>query len=490
MKMIIKKYKYNYKLDKLWNEVSLDYMYDVHCLIYEENRKLICLLYDKFDYYNSLQLFVTSTKEHEFFLVTKADWDKQYNLLTLMGKEKYDYCNNIDTSYQVLNEKQVVNYELVEDSPTVKMVNIWIEKAIILGASDIHIESRVNDAIIRIRLDGSLKIMDKISKESYDEILSRIKIMASLDITKKLLPQDGKINYKIKKHEYDLRVSTIPTVLGEKIVIRILDKLNLQSSMNILNYNEVEKALIETILREKSGMILVTGPTGSGKTTTMYTFLNELNDEANNIVTIEDPVEYTINGVNQIQVNQLAGLSFSEALRSILRQDPNIMMIGEIRDEETAHIAMRAALSGHLVISTLHTTTSFSAISRLLDMGIPRYLVSSALRVVICQRLVKKLCPNCKKEVALTKEQTKELNVSDNLRIYEKRGCEYCFNTGYKGRILLSEILMIDDKIKDLILNESSEKKIESYAIKNGMVLLKDKKNSEIIKGNIDFQEI
>lgn len=488
--MIIKKYKYNYKLDKLWNEVSLDYMYDIHCLIYEENRKLICLLYDKFDYYNSLQLFVTTKKDHEFYLVTKDDWNKHYNLLMLMGKEKYDYCNTLDVSNQMLYEKQQVKYEIIEDSPTVKMVNIWIEKAIILGASDIHIESRTTDAIIRIRLDGTLKIMDKISKENYDEVLSRIKIMASLDITKKMLPQDGKINYRIKKHEYDLRVSTIPTVLGEKIVIRILDKLNLQNKVDILNYSEAEKTLIETILKEKSGMILVTGPTGSGKTTTMYTFLNELNDETNNIVTIEDPVEYTIDGVNQIQVNQLAGLSFSEALRSILRQDPNIIMIGEIRDEETAHIAMRAALSGHLVISTLHTTTSFAAISRLLDMGIPRYLVSSALKVVICQRLAKKLCKNCKKEGVLTKEQMKELNVSDNLRIYEKRGCEYCFNTGYKGRILLSEILNIDDKIKELIINESSERKIENYAIKNGMVILKEKKNKEIINGNIDFQEI
>lgn len=315
--MIIKKYKYNYKLDKLWNEISLDYMYDIHCLIYEENRKLICLLYDKFDYYNSLQLFVTTKKDHEFYLVTKDDWNKHYNLLMLMGKEKYDYCNTLDVSNQMLYEKQQVKYEIIEDSPTVKMVNIWIEKAIILGASDIHIESRTSDAIIRIRLDGTLKIMDKIAKENYDEVLSRIKIMASLDITKKMLPQDGKINYRIKKHEYDLRVSTIPTVLGEKIVIRILDKLNLQSSMEILNYSEAEKTLIETILKEKSGMILVTGPTGSGKTTTMYTFLNELNDETNNIVTIEDPVEYTIDGVNQIQVNQLAGLSFSEALRSI-----------------------------------------------------------------------------------------------------------------------------------------------------------------------------
>lgn len=487
----IENYEYNHKLDKLWNEVSLAYMYEKHCLIYDNRRELICLIYDEFDYYGCLELFVTTKKDYHFYLISKDEWDKYYGLLNLMGKEKYDYNTEFESCMApTLNEKTLIKYETLENSPIVKMVNIWIEKAIILGASDIHIESRVEDAIIRIRLDGKLKVMEKINKDNLDEIVARIKIMASLDITKKMLPQDGKMNFKVQNKEYDLRVSSIPTILGEKIVIRILDKNNLNSSMAILNYNQIESNLIETILKEKSGMILVTGPTGCGKTTTMYTFLNELNEEGNNIVTIEDPVEYTINGVNQIQVNQVSGLSFHEALRSILRQDPNVIMIGEIRDEETAGIAMRAALSGHLVISTLHTTTSAGAITRLLDMGIPRYLVSSALKVVICQRLTRTLCPKCKKEHIVTLEEAKELNVSDNLSIYEKGGCEYCFHTGYKGRILLSELLVIDDKVKELILNESSEKKLESYAKKNGMIMLKEKRNQEIIKGNIDFQEI
>lgn len=206
-------------------------------------------------------------------------------------------------------------------------------------------------------------------------------------------------------------------------------------------------------------MILVTGPTGCGKTTTMYTFLNELNKQESNIVTIEDPVEYTIDGINQIQVNQQAGLTFAGALRSILRQDPNVIMIGEIRDEETAQIAMRAALSGHLVISTLHTTSSIGAITRLLDMGIPKYLVSSALKVVICQRLVEVLCPKCKEEMKVSHDLRQKLEVDDDVKLYKKRGCQYCFNTGYKGRLLLSEVLEVDDKIKEMILSEASEKK-------------------------------
>lgn len=489
-KLKIENYEYNFKLEKLWNEVSLDYMYDSHCLVYDEGRNLICLLYNEDDYYLSLPLFVTTKKPHFFYLITKEEWMKYYGLLSLMGKDKYDYCNDSSCYSKQLLEKPSIKYDVVDSSPIVKMVNIWIEKAIILGASDIHIESRTNDAIVRIRLDGNLKIMETISKDNYDELLARIKIMSSLDITKKMLPQDGKMNFKVKDNEYDLRVSTIPTVLGEKVVIRILDKLKLNNSFSLLNYNNFETTIINTILKEKSGMILVTGPTGCGKTTTMYTFLNELNDESNNIVTIEDPVEYTIDGINQIQVNQQAGLGFSGALRSILRQDPNIIMIGEIRDEETAQIAMRAALSGHLVISTLHTTSSVGAITRLLDMEIPRYLVSSALKLVLCQRLVKKLCPKCKKEIDIEKRNLLDLKVDDSLSVYEKRGCEYCFNTGYKGRLLLSEVLVIDDKIKELILSEASEKKIETYAKKLGMILLNEKKNCEIIKGNIDFQEI
>ncbi len=484
-------YNYHLNLDKIWNEVSLDWMYEHGCLIYEDCFQLIALIYEEFAYYTCSELFVTSTSEFHVYLLSKDEWVKKYELLKLMGKERYNYSKYSEKlEPKVLNEEPKIEYQEIDTSPVVQMVNIWIEKAIVLGASDIHIEPHAGESVIRIRLDGKLTEMDKIRKDLYEEVLARIKIMASLDITKKMLPQDGKLKYQIKDKDYDLRVSAVPTVLGEKIVIRVLDKMRLYANFNNLNYTNNEEKIIKSLLSEKSGMILVTGPTGCGKTTTMYTFLNELNKQDSNIVTIEDPVEYTIDGINQIQVNQQAGLTFASALRSILRQDPNVIMIGEIRDEETASIAMRAALSGHLVISTLHTTSSIGAITRLLDMGIPKYLVSSALRVVICQRLVEVLCPKCKEERKLTFDIRQKLEINDDVKLYKKRGCQYCFNTGYKGRLLLSEVLEVDDKIKEMILSETSEKKIEQYAKKNKMILLSEKHKKAVIEGITSIEEI
>ena len=484
-------YNYHLNLDKIWNEVSLDWMYEHGCLIYEDCFQLIALIYDEFAYYTSCELFVTSPSEFHIYLLSKDEWIKKYELLKLMGKERYNYSKYSEKlEPKVLNEEPKIEYQEIDTSPVVQMVNIWIEKAIVLGASDIHIEPHANESVIRIRLDGKLTEMDKIRKDLYEEVLARIKIMASLDITKKMLPQDGKLKYQIKDKDYDLRVSAVPTVLGEKIVIRVLDKMRLYANFNNLNYTNNEEKIIKSLLSEKSGMILVTGPTGCGKTTTMYTFLNELNKQDSNIVTIEDPVEYTIDGINQIQVNQQAGLTFAGALRSILRQDPNVIMIGEIRDEETAQIAMRAALSGHLVISTLHTTSSIGAITRLLDMGIPKYLVSSALKVVICQRLVEVLCPKCKEEMKVNPDLRQKLEVDGDVKLYKKRGCQYCFNTGYKGRLLLSEVLEVDDKIKEMILSEASEKKIELYAKKNKMILLSEKHKKAVIDGITTIEEI
>lgn len=484
-------YDYHLKLDKVWNEVSLEWMFEHGCLIYEDCFQLIALIYDEFTFYVASELFVTSTSKFHVYLINKDEWTKKYELLKLMGKERYNYSKYSEKLQpKVVNEETEIKYDELDTSPIVQMVNIWIEKAIILGASDIHIEPHNNDSIIRIRLDGKLTDMDKIRKELYDEVVARIKIMASLDITKKMLPQDGKISYRLNDNDYDLRVSAIPTVLGEKIVVRILDKMRLNTNFSSLNYNVNEEKIIKSVLAEKSGMILVTGPTGCGKTTTMYTFLKELNTRESNIVTIEDPVEYTLEGINQIQVNQIAGLTFASALRSILRQDPNIIMVGEIRDEETAQIAMRAALSGHLVISTLHTTSSVGAITRLLDMGIPRYLLSSALRVVICQRLVEKLCPKCKIVTQVSSEVRREFGIGDDIKLYKKGGCQYCFNTGYKGRLLLSEVLEVDDKVREMILSDAGERKIETYARKKNMILLSEKHQKAVVDGITTIEEI
>lgn len=484
-------YNYKLKLEKLWNEVSLDWMFENGCLIYEVNYQLIALIYNQYSYFSSAELFVSTTIKPNFYILNKEEWTKKYELLKLQGKERYNYSKYSEKfELPTLQEEIQINYTELDAAPIVQMVNIWIEKAIILGASDIHIEPRPNEVIIRIRLDGQLAEMDKIKKELFDEILVRIKIMSNLDITRRMLPQDGKFQYSINNKNYDLRVSTIPTILGEKIVIRILDKVILDDKFEKLNYTKEEEKMVRSILSEKSGMILITGTTGCGKTTTMYTYLSEIDKKSNNIMTIEDPVEYSLEGINQIQVNQKAGLTFAETLRSILRQDPNVIMIGEIRDEETAKMAMRAALSGHLVISTLHATSSVGAITRLLDMGIPRYLVSSALKLVICQQLVQKLCPKCKKTQIASDDVADELQIGKNTVIYEKGGCQYCFNTGYKGRFLLSEIVKIDDKIKNMILSCESEEKIAAYAKKQKTVFLKEKYRNAVVDGITDIVKI
>lgn len=332
--------------------------------------------------------------------------------------------------------------------------------------------------------------MEKIDNSIYDELVSRIKILAGADITQKLMPQDGKFYYFIEQKKYDIRLSTISTILGEKIVLRVLENQKIMKNFKALNYSLEEEVTIKKLLKSENGVILVTGPTGSGKTTTLYTFLQELIDESNNIVTVEDPVEYTIEGINQIQVNQAIGLNFNNILRSILRQDPNIIMIGEIRDEETAQIAMRASISGHLVLSTMHTNYAVGSIVRLLDMGVKNYLVSSAVRAVISQKLIRRLCPKCKVLVNMTTDERKILGIKDDVKIYKKGGCEQCYYTGYSGRILLSEILVVDEKIKEFILHDVGEQEISEYLEFKKMITLKMKLKKAIEEGIASIEEI
>lgn len=321
------------------------------------------------------------------------------------------------------NVKVTIDASQLIDAPTVKLTDSIIREATLTGASDIHIEPFDGLVRVRFRLDGKLFTNTQLPAESFPAILARFKIMAGMDISERRIPQDGKITMEIDGRKYDYRVSTVPMAFGEKIVIRIFDTFDNHSDISKLGLDERQEKLVRRMISYPHGILLLTGPTGSGKTTSLYSFLKSLNKEDVNITTIEDPIENNISGVNQIQVNSKVNMTFAAALRAILRQDPNIIMIGEIRDEETAEIAVKAAITGHLVLSTLHTNSAHGTISRLVDMGIPKYLVADALIGAISQRLVRKLCPNCKKPHMTTPEEMKELGLTEPVQIYEPGSC-------------------------------------------------------------------
>lgn len=375
------------------------------------------------------------------------------------------------------NENRIENQELtnhIKNSPIVKFINFILNSAINMKASDIHMEPYEDVVLIRFRIDGVLSIFKKIPIETYTSMCVRIKVISNLNIVEKRLPQDGKISYKNKEDNYDLRVSIIPTIHGEKIVIRILYKAISNFNLELAKVYSRENIDIDRILESTYGIILITGPTGSGKSTTLYSMLNSLNNADKSIVTIEDPVEYTLFGINQINVNNKSGLTFAKGLRSILRQDPDIIMVGEIRDEETAQIAVRAAITGHLVLSTLHTNDALGSILRLIDMGVPAYLVADSVIAVIAQRLVRKLCTECRVEYIPSEYELKLINGKPGDRLYKKAGCQKCNYTGYKGRTMIFEYVKFDEIQKRMIQKNETKDVLKEYCIKNGMVSLKE----------------
>mgnify|MGYP001767097961 CR=1 FL=1 len=366
----------------------------------------------------------------------------------------------------------------VAEAPVVKLVNHLILEAVRRRVSDIHIESYQRILRVRYRLDGVLIESSPLPFRLRSAVTSRIKIMADLDISEKRLPQDGRIKIKMGFKTIDIRVSTTPTIFGEKIVMRILDASNLM--LDLANFGIPERGLmnIQQTLAAPYGMLLVTGPTGSGKTTTLYSALSALNKPDINIMTAEDPVEYNIEGINQININHDIGLTFSAALRSFLRQDPDVIMVGEIRDLDTAEIAVKAALTGHLVLSTLHTNDAPSTLTRLTDMGVDPFLSASAVRCIVAQRLIRKICPDCKEQIDPSKhEMLPFLHLTkselDNLTVYQGKGCSTCNNTGYKGRCGLYEVLPITSAIQDLIINKAPPFTIQSKAVEEGMLTLR-----------------
>lgn len=387
------------------------------------------------------------------------------------------------------NQNQISNIDDIINAPSVKLVDSIIKEAIPFRASDIHIEPYEKIVKVRYRIDGSLQERADFPIDSYPAICARIKILAGLNIAERRIPQDGRINLNINGTEYDFRVSSLPMVYGEKFVIRILDKTSFRFTRQELGFTPEENLIIDKILTHPHGIVLLTGPTGCGKSTTLYSFLKEKNTPKVNIITVEDPVEYTLNGVNQVQVNTKARLTFAAALRSILRQDPDVIMIGEIRDEETAEIAIRAAITGHLVFSTLHTNDAPGAVTRLVDMGVSAYLVKDALVGVISQRLVKRLCPVCKKRSKTTEEEMELLNISEPASIFRAAGCQFCNQTGYKGRAVVHEILYLDNNLKSKITADMKAEDIRKLAIDAGMVELNESCRKLVLDGITDMPE-
>lgn len=395
--------------------------------------------------------------------------------------DEYDF--ETDTGVEDFDAKLI-------DAPAIKLADSILREAVASKASDIHLEPDEFTVRIRFRIDGRLGVNSEIPPTLYSAVLARYKIMANLNIAERRLPQDGKITIDISGDKYDFRISTLPVLYGEKIVIRIYDSRSGQQNFDALGLFEHQKEAMQRMIRRPHGVILITGPTGSGKSTTLYTFLRELNDHTRNISTIEDPVENQISGINQTQVNPKADLTFSTVLRALLRQDPNVIMVGEIRDEETAQLAVRAAITGHLVLSTLHTNDAIGTVTRLTDMGIPSYLVADSLIGAVAQRLVRRLCNRCKKEKTTDSLDMRKLNITEPVTIYEPVGCPNCNDSGYRGRVGIFEIITLDDESRQIISKpDVSGPEIYRYYESKGQEFLLENCKKRILEGVTSMEE-
>lgn len=453
--------------------------------------KLLVLMNDPLNIIAEDDVRIASGYEVKIALCGKAEIAQaisKYYSEDYMKKTAEEFRNQ-----EKINE--VLEEELSEDiknAPAVKLVDSIIQNAVRSKASDIHIEPFENRVCVRYRIDGALQKQFDSPKEPLAGLITRIKIMGNMDIAEKRIPQDGRIFTRVDDENVDLRVSVLPTVNGEKIVIRILDKSAFNVDKSVLGIADDDLDKINKIINKPHGIVLVTGPTGSGKSTTLYSLLRDLNKEDKNIITVEDPVEFSMDGINQVNVNAKAGLTFASGLRSILRQDPDIVMLGEIRDTETAEIAVRAAITGHLVLSTIHTNDAPSSIVRLKDMGVAPYLVSSALVGIIAQRLIRKLCIHCKEEYIASDYEKEILGVPkyQDLTLYRKVGCNRCSNTGYKGRVGIYEVMEINGEIRDLINADKPLEEITNAALRNNMKTLNKSAMNVVLNGNSTVEEL
>lgn len=397
-------------------------------------------------------------------------------------KKQYNFDQITEEDSDSLND--------INNAPVVRLVNSVIQHAMKVKASDIHIEPLENSLRIRFRIDGELQEIMRSSKAAHPAVVTRIKIMGRMDIAEKRVPQDGRMEMTVDGKDIDLRLSVLPTVYGEKVVLRLLGRSDMMLTKSQLGFSNVNIALFDKIIKSPNGIILVTGPTGSGKTTTLYAVLRELNKITSNIITVEDPVEYRLEGINQVQVNNKAGLTFANGLRSILRQDPDIIMIGEIRDAETAQIAVRAAITGHLVLSTIHTNDSASTISRLIDMGVEPYLVSSSVVGIIAQRLVRKICGHCKKSYKPDFNEMSILKLRESQPLFKGTGCSACGNTGYKGRTAIHEVMLVGKDIRELIDRHGTIDQMRLMASKAGTMTLRDSCTRLVLEGKTTVEEL
>lgn len=455
----------------------------------EENGKLIIAMRDPSNMDAAEDVKMASGKEVGFVLATEAS--------ILDAIDKYYASATVQKMADDLNEEEESQNQNVSDvddrvdsAPIVKMLNTLVQQAYITHASDIHIEPFRETVIIRMRIDGALQEYMRITPATHKSLITRIKILSNMNIAEKRIPLDGRFDYTFDGQLIDIRVSTLPTTYGEKAVLRLLgtamgSDIKL-TDLGMLPQN-VEK--FTKVCDAPNGVVLVTGPTGSGKSTTLYTVLQDLNKPTVNVTTIEDPVEKKVFGINQVQTNHKAGLDFASALRSILRQDPDVVMIGEIRDNETADIAMRAAITGHLVLSTLHTNDAVSTIARLIDMDVPPYLVAAALNGVLAQRLIRKLCPKCKKIVEVTDAQRATLHDPNLKQAYGPVGCPNCGFTGYKGRTSIHEVLMVDTQLRDMITKNCTTEELREYAKKSGMIFMDENVRIKIREGVTSIEE-
>jgi type IV pilus assembly protein PilB len=377
-----------------------------------------------------------------------------------------------------------------EDAPVVRLVSNILEEAVKDQVSDVHIETYEKVSKVRFRVDGALYEYIEYPASLHPAVISRLKIIAGMDISERRKPQDGRIIVKVLEKRIDLRVNTLPTIYGEKVVMRLLDQSASKVGLTNLGLFEDDIAVLQRNIEAPHGIFLITGPTGSGKSTTLYSLLEILNQPDVNVITVEDPVEYTMNGINQVQVNEKAGLTFTEALRSILRQDPDKIMVGEIRDYPTAELAIRAALTGHLVLSTLHTNDAPSSVVRLLDMGVAPYLISTSLVAVVAQRLVRRLCPMCKGERPLPANLAAEYGLPPGTPVYSPVGCDNCRGTGYKGRIAIVEVMEVNEHVKELINSNAPVPTIRQAAIESGMHLLVQSALRNVISGVTSLEEM
>jgi type IV pilus assembly protein PilB len=416
--------------------------------------------------------------------------------------DQFEFTGNDDSELEVVEANDEIDLATLikssDDAPVVKLVNVLLVDSLRRGASDIHIEPYEKDFRIRFRIDGVLYDVMHPPLRMRDALISRLKIMSKLDISEKRLPQDGRIKIKVKAEnrgrELDFRVSTLPTLFGEKVVLRLLDKEKLMLDMTKLGFEPESLEKFKRNISKPYGMVLVTGPTGSGKTNTLYSALQSLNTPETNIMTAEDPVEFNLPGINQVQMKEQIGLNFAAALRSFLRQDPNIILVGEIRDFETAEIGIKAALTGHLVLSTLHTNDAPSTISRLMNMGIEPFLVATSVNLIQAQRLIRRICTNCKEEHHVPTEALIEIGFSKDeareIKTYKGRGCEKCSNTGYKGRIGLYEVMEVTEELRELILIGASALELRKKAIEDGMITLRGSGLQKIRNGITTIEEV